>query len=152
VLRAPVLAGRGFGPADLAPGARAVIVDQGFVDRMMQGRSPVGRQLRLSPRGEWTDDPAAPWYEVVGVVKDLGMGFVMHRHRTAGVYLPAAPGSAGAVYMVVHARGDRWGSPRTYARRGAVDPTLRVSELQRLDEITRGCSGSSARGSRSRSS
>ncbi|HEX8358553.1 MAG TPA: ABC transporter permease, partial [Longimicrobium sp.] len=32
VLEAPILAGRAFTPADLAPAARVVIVDQGFVD------------------------------------------------------------------------------------------------------------------------
>ena len=48
VLGAPILAGRGFQAADLAPGARVAIVDQGFVDRVLLGRNPVGRRVRIA--------------------------------------------------------------------------------------------------------
>ena len=47
VLDAPVLAGRGFTAADTAPGARVAIVDQGFVDQILQGRNAVGQQVRF---------------------------------------------------------------------------------------------------------
>ena len=42
VLGAPVLAGRAFTAADLAPGVTVAIVDQGFVDQVLQGRNPIG--------------------------------------------------------------------------------------------------------------
>src|SRR5262245_9369406 len=44
VLSAPVLTGRGFTNADAAPGTRVAIVDQGFVDQVLQGRNAVGQQ------------------------------------------------------------------------------------------------------------
>ncbi|CAA9354908.1 MAG: hypothetical protein AVDCRST_MAG68-3879, partial [uncultured Gemmatimonadetes bacterium] len=133
VLRAPVLAGRALTRADLAPSSRVVVVDQGFVDLYMQGRSPIGRQVRFLYR----DDPAQPWYEIVGVVKELGMGAAAQADRVAGVYLPLVPGSAGAVNMIVHTQGDPLAlTPRIREITAAVDPALRISEVQRVDQVT----------------
>ncbi|MGH7481910.1 MAG: ABC transporter permease, partial [Longimicrobiales bacterium] len=73
VLGSPVLAGRGFTAADLAPDARAVIVDQGFVDLIMRGRNPIGRRVRIGGGREPTASGAEdrrPWYEIVGVVEE----------------------------------------------------------------------------------
>jgi predicted permease len=74
VLKAPMIAGRPFTSADLSPDARVVIVDQGFVDRVMGGRNPIGHRVRMSA-GQAPDSNAAqgPWYEIVGLVKGLGM-------------------------------------------------------------------------------
>src|SRR3954467_8483835 len=47
VLDAPVLAGRGFTPADAVPGTHVAIVDQGFVDQVLQGRNAIGQQVRF---------------------------------------------------------------------------------------------------------
>ena len=47
VLDAAVLAGRGFTAADAVPGTRVAIVDQGFVDQILQGRNAVGQQVRF---------------------------------------------------------------------------------------------------------
>jgi putative ABC transport system permease protein len=139
VVGAPILAGRGFSAADLGPHGRVVIVDEGFVDRMLQGRNPIGRRVRFSPRGEWDRDESRPWYEIVGVVKDLGMGHVVHRRRPAGVYLPSAPGADGPLYMVVRAEGDPLSlGPRVREMAAEVDPTLRLADLQRLDEVRNG--------------
>ncbi|HEU4631213.1 MAG TPA: ABC transporter permease [Gemmatimonadaceae bacterium] len=139
VLETPILAGRGFRPVDLAPDARVVIVDQGFVDDVLQGRNAVGRRVRFTDSRRPDADSVAdarPWYEIVGVVKDLGMRHPIQRDPTAGVYLPAAPGSTGPLYMIAHVRGDPLAlGPRVRALATAVDPTLRLSELQRLDTI-----------------
>ena len=137
VLEAPVLAGRAFTLADRAPGARVMIVDQGFVDLHLQGRSPIGRQVRFLKKGEQSGNPTEPWYEIVGVVKELGMGHAAQAERVAGVYLPVVPGSAGAINMIVHAPGDPLAlTPRIREIAAEVDPTLRVSEVQRLDQVS----------------
>ena len=47
VLETPILAGRAFNAADLAPGASVAIVDQGFVDQVLQGRNPIGQRVRF---------------------------------------------------------------------------------------------------------
>jgi len=138
VLETPILAGRAFNAADVTSGGRVAIVDQGFVDQVLEGRNPIGQQVRFVQDGDAAAarDPN-PWYEVVGVVKELGMGTPTRKGRAAGFYLPATPDRFDRVYMMVHV----WGDPMTLGAQlreiaAAVDPTLRLSELQRLDEVT----------------
>lgn len=146
VLRAPVLAGRGFTPADASPGTRVAIVDQGFVDQILHGRNAVGQQVRFRYPGpssrRWApgnpEESARPgdWYEVIGVVRDLGAGTPVQRGRAAGFYLPATPDLFDAIYMMVHVRG---GDPMALAPQvrdaaTAIDPSLRLATLQRVNE------------------
>jgi hypothetical protein len=136
VLGAPVRAGRGFGAGDASEGARVVIVDQGFVDQVLRGRNAVGRQLRLAPTDEAPAGEERPWFEIVGVVKDLGMSAAWEREPAAGVYFPVRL-DRGPLQMIVRARG---GDPLALASRirtlsMAVDPTLRLGEFRRLDEV-----------------
>jgi predicted permease len=140
VLETPILAGRAFRAADLAPGASVAIVDQGFVEQVLQGRNPIGQQVRFVAEG---DGAAArrsnPWIEIVGVVKELGMSAPSRKGRAAGLYLPASPERFDQVYMMMHVRGDPMTlGPQLREIAAAVDPTLRLSELQRVDEVTNG--------------
>ena len=140
VLEAPILAGRAFNAADYAPNANAAIVDQGFVDQVLQGRNPIGQQVRFVANG---NDAAArdanPWFEVVGVVKELGMGTPMRKGRAAGLYLPATPDRFDEVYMMAHVRGDPMTlGPALREIATAVNPMLRLSEFQRVDEVNEG--------------
>jgi putative ABC transport system permease protein len=146
VLDAPVLAGRGFTAADAVPGTRVAIVDQGFVDQILQGRNAVGQQVRFRYPGRssrlWApgnpDDPAGPgdWFEVIGVVRELGVGAPTQAGRAAGFYIPATPDLFDQIHMMVHVRG---GDPMTLAPQVrdvamAVDPSLRLVNLQRANE------------------
>jgi putative ABC transport system permease protein len=146
VLDAPVLAGRGFTTADATPGARVAIVDQGFVDQVLQGRNAVGQQVRFRypgpPSRRWgpgnADDPPGQgdWYEVIGVVRELGVGSPTEPGRAAGFYLPATPDLFDLVHMMVHVRG---GDPIALAPEVrdiamAVDPSLRLVNVRRANE------------------
>jgi putative ABC transport system permease protein len=146
VLDAPVLAGRGFTTADAVSGARVAIVDQGFVDQVLQGRNAVGQQVRFRFPGpssrRWApgnpSDPAGPgdWYEIIGVVRELGVGAPTQAGRAAGFYVPGTPELFDEIQMLVHVRG---GDPMTLAPRVrdvamAVDPTLRLVDIQRVSE------------------
>jgi predicted permease len=136
VLKAPMIAGRPFMSADLSPDARVVIVDQGFADRVMGGRNPIGHRVRLSA-GQTPDSMAAqgPWYEIVGLVKGLGMSQVDARRRPAGVYLPFVPGDQGTLGVIVQGQGDPLSlAPRVRELATAVDPALRVEQMTRLDQ------------------
>jgi hypothetical protein len=131
-----VLAGRAFGPADLVPGAQVAIVDQGFVDQVLQGRNPIGQQVRFG--SDPTDAAKAPnpWMEIVGVVKELGMGTPTRVGRAAGLYLPASPERMGRVYMMAHVRADPLTvAPKVAEIATAIDSTLRVSEVGRVDQV-----------------
>ncbi len=146
VLDVPVLAGRRFTAADAVPGSRVAIVDQGFVDQVLQGRNAVGQQVRFRYPGpsfrRWApgnpDDPAGPgdWYEVIGVVRELGVGTPMQPGRAAGFYIPGTPDLFDQIQVMVHVRG---GDPMTLAPQvrdvaTAVDPSLRLVGIQRVNE------------------
>jgi putative ABC transport system permease protein len=137
VLGAPVISGRAFTSADASSDARVVIVDQGFVDRVMLGRSPIGHRVRLGS-GDPADSSTAqlPWYEIVGVAKALGIGHVTARQRPAGVYLPLVPDDQGDISLIVRGRGDPLSiAPRVRQLAMAVDPSLRVERMTRVDEV-----------------
>jgi predicted permease len=137
VLQSPVRAGRGFAAADLSPDAHVVIVDQAFVDSVMSGRNPIGHRLRLTTSSKPDSNAAQlPWYEIIGVVKDLGMESAAMPQRWPGLYLPVVPGSAGDIKMIVHSRGDPLAmAPRVRELATAVDPTLRIEQVVRLDQV-----------------
>lgn len=145
-LDAPMLAGRGFTDADAVSGMRVAIVDQGFVDQVLQGRNAVGQQVRFrypaKSSRSWgpgsRDEPAGAgdWYEVIGVVRELGVGAPTQRGRAAGFYVPARPDVFDEIHMMVHARG---GDPMTLVpgvrdAAMAVDPSLRLVDVQRVSD------------------
>jgi putative ABC transport system permease protein len=137
VLQAPIIQGRAFTTADLSPNARVVLVDQGFADLVIPGRNPIGQHVRISS-GPAADSSAAqrPLYEIVGLVKELGMSHVVQRQRPAGMYLPFEPGSRGALSMIVRGRGDPLTlAPRVRELATSVDPALRVEQMTRLDQV-----------------
>lgn len=135
VLQAPIIAGRAFTSADLSGDARAVIVDEGFVDLVMPGRNVIGHRVRLRATAD-SNVTDLPWYEIVGVVKELGMAHAIERSRTAGVYLPNLPGSRTALNMIVRGRGDPTPiGPRIRDLAAAVDPALRIEAITRLDQL-----------------
>jgi putative ABC transport system permease protein len=145
VLNAPVLAGRAFTAADAVAGTRVAIVDQGFVDQILQGRNALGQQVRfrypapsLRRWGPGSSDDPKPgdWYEVIGVVRELGVGAPTQRGRAAGFYIPATPDLFDQIHMMVHVRG---GDPMTLAGQVrdaamAVDPSLRLVNVQRAND------------------
>ncbi|HET7135618.1 MAG TPA: ABC transporter permease, partial [Casimicrobiaceae bacterium] len=136
VLKTPILAGRRFNSSDLSPGAHTAIVDRSFVDQILRGRNAVGRRVRFAKeqRGGPLADDARPWLEIVGVVNDLGVGSATARGRAAGFYLPTTPGSAGPLYVLIHAHGDPMAiAPRLHTVATAADASLRLSLVQRVD-------------------
>ena len=138
VVDAPILAGRGFNAADAEPTARVAIVDQSFVDHVLQGRNPIGQQVRFVRR----DDPAGAtgWYDVVGLVGKLDLGAPYLKGPFPGLYLPGTPERFEAVNLMIRVRG---GDPMTVAPQvrsiaAAVDPSMRLVTVQRVNEINDG--------------
>ena len=67
-----------------------MIVNRSFVERVMGERNPVGRRLRYVQAGNSGSEVApSPWHEIVGVVRDLGMGVEPDPP-------PSRPGSSGS--------------------------------------------------------
>lgn len=136
VLGAPILSGRGFHSGDWAPGARTIIVDQSFVDQVLGGRNAVGRRIRIDNHRPTTGGDDEQWYEIVGVVRELGMGAAVQRERAAGVYMPLAPGALPSTYLIVHAARDPLALiPKVRTIASSVDANLRLNEIIRLDTV-----------------
>jgi hypothetical protein len=139
VLDAPILAGRGFNAADAEPGAQVAIVDQAFVKNVLHGRNPIGQQVRFTR----PTHPAGPgeWYTVVGLVGNLDTGVPYRKGPFAGFYLPSTPDRLGSgLHMMIRVRGS---DPMTLAPQvrqiaAAVDPSLRLVQIQRLNEVNDG--------------
>ncbi len=70
VFDVPVLAGRGFRPADAREDATAVIVNQTLAEQIGHGANVLGRRLRYLPR-DGEESAPGPWFEIVGVVPDF---------------------------------------------------------------------------------
>ena len=102
----PILSGRGFTTADLVglpeKDRTAIIVNTAFVERVLEGRNPIGQRVRyMVPEGR---EPG-PWYEIVGVVGHLGMNELTPAWDE-GMYHPAAPGEIHPIMTAVHLRED----------------------------------------------
>ena len=126
---APLLAGRGFTTSDFGSSRDVAIVNASFVERVMHGANPVGRRIR---RAATSSEPTpGPWIEVVGVARDLGVGGA----DGIGIYRPLPP-STSTVHMAVRVRrAPESLTNRLRALATAVDPTLRVYEPMRLDQV-----------------
>ena len=142
VLGARVRSGRAFQAAEAESGARVAIVNRSFVERVLGGRNPIGRRLRYvyveEDETPYAKDAApGPWYEIVGVVPDMGMARPTDP-KIAGIYHPLAPSAVSApLHMGIHVRGDpRAFGPRLRTVAAAVDPTLRLDAILPMAELS----------------
>jgi predicted permease len=150
---APLLSGRGFLASDYVsghvepgmPGARAgvVIVNKSFVRRVLGDRNPIGRRiryLRFEESGPVPDPKSGPWYEIVGVVRDLGMAIGADAGaapgsdpKVAGIYHPVASGDLYPAQVALQMRGDPEAFvPRLRSIATSVDPALRLYDIMPL--------------------
>lgn len=134
----PVLRGRALTAADAEHRTRAVLVNELFVEQVMGGRNPLGRRLRSSSTPEPT---AESWYEIVGVVPDLGVTDNTSDFGRARVFRAALPREMAPLRLAVHVRGDPQAfAPRLRELAHAVDPALRVIDPQPLPRLAQSVS------------
>ena len=132
----PIVAGRGFHGGDFSPAAGTVIVNEafarGFVQRHGIG-SPLGARLRYSSTSGVS--AAEPSFEIVGVVRDLGLDPGEQGDEGAYVFHAASAAAVSPLVMNVRLRGN----PATLAARlptiaADVDAGLSVQEARPLGE------------------
>jgi len=128
-MHAPLVGGRGFTMSDFGSSREVAIVNLSFVQHVTHGSHPVGRRIRRSATSR--DTTPGPWIEIVGVAPDLGVGGL----NGVGVYRPLSA-SASTVHVAVGVRG----APESFAIRlraaaTVADPTLRVYDVMRLDQV-----------------
>jgi putative ABC transport system permease protein len=71
----PIVAGRGFEPADAASPGRVVIVNETLANRIWKGRNPIGQRVRANLSAA-IGLGGNPWHTVIGVAKDIKQGGV----------------------------------------------------------------------------
>ena len=133
VVGAPVIRGRALTTADAEHRTRAVLVNEFFVDQVMGGRNPIGRRVRFSSTREPT---AESWYDIVGVVPDLGVSDNRGDYGRPRIYQATLPKETGPLRVAIHVRGD----PQRFAVRlrelaQAIDPALRVIDPKPLPRL-----------------
>jgi hypothetical protein len=131
----PIVAGRGFHGGDLSPAARTVIVNEAFARGVVQRgiASPLGARLRYA--SESGVSTAEPPFEIVGVVRDLGLDPGEQGDQPAYVFHPASAATVSPLITSVRLRGN----PATLAARlpviaAGVDAGLSVREARPLGE------------------
>ncbi len=125
-----VLVGRGFEPRDLKQVVRPVIVNRSFVDKVLEGRHPLGERIRYATA---PGKEPGPWHEIVGVVNDLGMS-VIDPGKGAGVYHVVAPGELNPPHLLVRIAGDSMSFvPRLREILTTVEPSIIMDNPVRLD-------------------
>ncbi len=136
VLRAPIVAGRGFSDADRMGAPPVAVVSEEFARRFFKGSSPLGRHIRV-----FDADGAI---EVVGVVRDLKEGGLRWRPLPV-MYVPVAQAQAVAIrttHRYFHAswvvRADGAGGAalrrRIEEELRAVAPELPIALFRTMDE------------------
>jgi putative ABC transport system permease protein len=130
----PILMGRGFALSDAGEDGSAVIVNSSFVEQVLGGGYPIGRRLRYVPQPEL--EPG-PWYEIVGVVDDIGMNG-SQPGADRGFYRAAAPGEIHPVQLAIRLTGDPVSfTPRLREIASEVDPAAMIRDTRRLDQVVR---------------
>ena len=131
----PIVAGRGFHGGDFSPAARTVIVNEAFARGFVQRgiASPLGSRLRyFSASGVSATEPP---FEIVGVVRDLGLDPGEQGDEPGYVFHAASADTVSPLTMSVRLRGN----PATLAARlpviaAGVDGGLSVLEARPLAE------------------
>lgn len=135
VMDARLLSGRQFHSGDLSPAARNVIVNQSFVRLVLGGNNPIGRRLRYVDQDAGAQSGREqPWFEIVGVVEDVGIAPEEPDPKRAQIHHPVSPMNIYPVRMAVRTSGDpQLLAPRVREIATAIDPTLRLQTLMPLE-------------------
>jgi putative ABC transport system permease protein len=127
-----VVAGRNFSPVDIERG-NVLIVNQSFTRMVFGDHNPVGQRIRIA-HGEIGAVADDGWYEVVGVVRDVGWQMPEPMEQAA-MYHPALlqPGTGLSVAVRVH-------DPMRFASRlravaTAVDPEMQLTDVRLLSDV-----------------
>lgn len=137
----PIIAGRAFHGGDWSPDARTVIVNEAFARGFLRkagSGSPVGARLRYPASSAAAEAMADKWFEIVGVVRDVGLDPDDSGNERPYVFHAASADTVSPLVMSVRVRDN----PATLATRlpfiaADVDARLFVQDSRPLDEWVR---------------
>ena len=124
----PLLAGRGFTPADRAGAPRVVIVSRAMANRYWPGVSPVGKHIKPV----WIPDFA----EIVGVVGDARYEGLSATQPSEDFYMPMAQWGVGSLKVVLRTP-LATGLVESLLRKevAAVDPSATVIQVRSMGDV-----------------
>ncbi len=123
-----LLAGRGFEAIDNDEQRGTILVNRSFVDRVFPGENPVGRRVRVRPRG---GQPTL--YEIVGLVDNQ---FAYSDQAT--IYRPLTPSTALLALNLAARMGPAPAPSFAMQLRdltSAIDPKLTVDDVEPLNDV-----------------
>ena len=127
-----VIAGRDFSPVDFES-RRVIIVNESFVRHVFGDANALGQRVRIVG-GEDSSVADAAWYEVVGVVRDFGWQ-LPQPHEQSAIYRPRLPAAGTRLSLAVRVQDPESFAPRLLAVAAAVDPTIRLTDVQPLTTV-----------------
>ena len=129
-----VVAGRNFSPLDVERG-HVVIVNQSFTHLVFGDHNPVGQRIRITHSEE--DGAAADdgWYEVVGMVRDVGWQ-MPEPSEQAAIYHPVLLQPGTGLSMAVRVSDPAGFAPRLRAVADAVDPGMQLTDSRLLSDVS----------------
>ena len=122
-----VVRGRTLAETDTATAPRVAVINQALADLCWPGENPVGKRLR------WTS--SGPWTEVVGLAETAKYGMISESPRPY-LYLPLQQDYSAPLALMVRGRTDP--SALTDDLRAAVqslDPNLPVYSVRTMDHL-----------------
>ena len=136
---AQVLGGRALDATDVGP-AQTVVVNKSFVDALA-GASVLGSRFRYSrSRERVADTDGAPWYQIVGVVRDFPQfPPALSLDTNPTIYHLAAPGELHPVVLSIRfadAIPEQF-LPRVRAISAAIDPAMQMRRVVPLSDFYR---------------
>ena len=127
-----VVAGRDFEPLDYETGP-VMIVNQSFTRYVFGDRNPIGQRIRITA-GEDERVAGDTWYEVVGIVKDFGWQLPLPQEQSA-MYRPRLPTPGLGASLAMRVRDPQAFASRLRTVAAAVDPMIRLTDVQRLTDV-----------------
>ncbi len=99
--------------------------------------SPIGARVRRRAGGPGPETAQEPWYEIVGVARDIGLDPSGDGYEEAAfVYFAASPATAAPLVTLIRVRGNAGGlAARLPVMAAAVDPGLTVQQALPLNDI-----------------
>jgi predicted permease len=126
-----VVAGRDFQPLDFEPGkSNVMIVNEGFVQNVLGGGNAIGHRVKILG-GEIDAYAGDTWYEIVGVVRNVGWQLPRPEEQSA-MYRPSLPVVGHAGRMALRVRDPAGFTNRLRVIAADVDPTIRLTSVQPL--------------------
>jgi putative ABC transport system permease protein len=134
-LQIPLLAGRGFTDADSEPGARAIVVNQTFLERFGLGMDAVGKRIEAFSAYY----PGGGSVDIIGVVGDSRLTGI-RSDPPPQVFTPRPRGSGAFSSFVFYVRTATDPAAMVANVRplmAAIDPNVPVSQLQTMTQLLR---------------